>query len=123
MDFQVPFADAERVEWMQYWEETFREEMEIDYKDVPNYNNCVIWVLTDSKEGEQPVLTEWQALYGIPGGMGISCCHSQYVNENLDQLKCRYIVTLSEGTVDRNCQEKGFVEIGRKGNVAAYRLY
>ena len=120
MDFQVPFADAERVEWMQYWEETFQKEMEIDYKDVPNYNNCVIWVLTDSKEGEQPVLTEWQALYGIPAGMGISCCHSQYVNENLDQLKCRYIVTLSEGTVDRNCQEKGFVEIGRKGNVVAY---
>lgn len=122
MDFQVPFASEERVEWMQYWEDTFQEEMSIDHINVPNYNNSVIWVLTDSQKENPPVPTEWQALYAIPKGMGISCSSSEYVNTNIDRLKCRYIVTLSEGTVDENCKQNGFVEIGRKGNVVAYKV-
>jgi len=49
MDFQVPFVDQERVEWMRYWTDTFSEEIEICYKSVPNYESVVIWVLTDSR--------------------------------------------------------------------------
>lgn len=122
MDFQVPFATEERLEWMQYWEDVFQEEMSIESTDVPNYDNTVIWVLSDNKKEEPAVLVDWQALYGIPKGMGISCSTNRYVNDNIEHLKSRYIVTLSEGTVDENCKQSGFVEIGRKGNVVAYRV-
>ncbi len=120
--YQVPFATEERVEWMQYWENTFEAEMELDMEDVPNYNNVVIWVLTDSKGKSAPVLTKWQALYALPEGMGISCCYSDYVNENIHRLKGRYIATLSGGSVDENSREAGFEEIGRKGELVVYRV-
>ncbi len=120
--YQVPFATEERVEWMEYWEETFEEEMELDMEAVPNYNNVVVWVLTDSIEEGAPVLTKWQALYAIPEGMGISCCYSDYVNENIHRLKGRYIATLSGGSVDENSREAGFTEIGRKDGLVVYRV-
>jgi len=69
------------------------------------------------------VLIDWQALYGLSKGMGINCCQSQYVKENIESLKCRYIVTLSEGSVDEACKLQGFEEIGRRENVVAYKLY
>ena len=123
MDFQVPFENQERIEWMQYWTETFADEMEICYESVPNYESAVIWVLSDNVPGEKEVLIEWQALYGVPKGMGINCCQSQYVKENIEDLKCRYIATLSGGTVDEACKQQGFEEIGRRENVVAYKLY
>ena len=123
MDYQVPFANEERVAWMEYWTDTFDAKMEICYEKVPNYESAVIWVLMDNRPGEAPVLTDWQALYAVPKGMGINCCQSQYVKDNIDSLKCRYITTLSGGTVDEACKEQGFEEMGRKGNVVAYKRY
>ena len=123
MDYKVPFASEEKIEWMQYWTDAFGTEMEICYENVPNYESAVIWVLADNKPGEQVVLTDWQALYAIPKGMGINCCQSQYVKDNIDALKCRYLTTLSGGTVDIMCQGRGFEEIGRKDTVVAYRVH
>lgn len=120
--YQVPFKTPERVEWIQYWEDTFEEEIQLNMADIPNYDNVIIWVLSDSKGDEAPVLTQWQALYGVPKGMGISCCFSDYINANIDQLKCKYIATLSGGSVDENSREAGFKEIGRKGDVVVYRV-
>ena len=120
--YQVPFETPERVEWVQYWKDTFEQEIKLDKQHAPNYDNVIIWVLSDSKGDADPVLTEWQALYKVPKGMGISCCFGDYVNENIDQLKCKYIATLSGGSVDENCRKAGFEEIGRKGELVVYRV-
>jgi len=122
-DYQVPFVQQETVEEMQYWADVFEKEIQLDHTNVPNYNNVVIWVLTDTIEGENaPVSTRWQPLYNLPKGMGISCCFSSYVNENMDQLKSRYIAAPAGGSVDKHCRESGLEELGRKGELAFYRV-
>lgn len=122
-DYQVPFTYHDGVQEMAYWEETFDREIRLDHKDVPNYNNVVIWVLTDTREGEKtPVSTRWQALYALPEGMGINCCHSDYVNTNIYQLKSKYIAAPSGGSVDINCRKVGFEELGRRGELVFYKV-
>ena len=121
-DYQVPFASHENVEQMAYWEKTFEKEMKLDMHQAPNYNNVVTWVFSDRKEpGEKEQLIQWQALYALPEGMGISCCYDTYVSENMGKLKSRYIATLSEGGIDRMCREAGYQEIGRKGELVVYK--
>lgn len=121
-DYQVPFASQETVERMEYWDGIFSEEMELELENAPNYDNVIIWVFNDSKDEEGELqLIEWQALYALPEGMGISCCYSDYVLENMEQLQSKYIATLSEGRVDRKCQEAGFEEIGHHGELVVYR--
>lgn len=121
-DYQIPFASCEQEEWMEYWDETFEEEMVLEEDNAPNYDNVVIWVFNDKETEEQELrLTQWQALYALPEGMGISCSYSDYVLENMGQLKSRYIATMLDGRVDRRCREAGFEEIGRKGELVVYR--
>lgn len=121
-DYQVPFASHEHVEQMEYWNYTFRNEMKLDMNQAPNYNNVVIWVFSDRKPKEEnPELTQWQPLYALPEGMGISCCYDSYVSKNIGKLKSRYIATLSEGGIDRMCKEAGYQEIGRKGELVIYK--
>ena len=120
--YQVPFATEERLEWVQYWEDAFAEEMALERVAAPNYDNVVSWVLIDSIEGGTPTLTDWNALYALPAGMGINCCYSDYINDNIKRLKGKYLATLSGGSVDVNCINEGFKEIGRNGNVVIYRV-
>ena len=123
-DYQVPFVSVDKVETMEYWEQTFDQYIEVVEENVPNYDNVVIWVLTDTRQDapEKSVSTEWQALYALPEGMGISCCFSQYVNDNIGQLQSKYLVTVSEGSVDLHCRQAGFEEKGRRGDLVFYKL-
>ena len=62
--------------------------------NVPNYDNVIIWVFAASVEDAgqtRSVLTDWQILYGLPEGFGVSCCYDTYVLENFDTLKSKYI--------------------------------
>lgn len=121
-EYEIPFATTEKVEMMEHWNQVFEQEVSLELEQVPNYENVIIWVLSDSKgEGESQVLVEWQPLYAIPEGMGISCCYSDFVLDNIGQLKSKYIATSADGRVDKACQEAGFYEISRRGEVVVYR--
>ncbi len=121
-DYQIPFTNPECEAQMEYWEETFRAEMPFVEENTPNYDNVTIWVLDDfAKEGDTPTLTQWQALYFIPKGMGISCCYRGYVLDNIDSLKSRYVATFAGGIVDHTCSQAGFPEIGRLDELVVYR--
>lgn len=47
-DYQVPFAEEERVEQAAYWEEVFADNLVLKEEDVPNFDNVIIWVFSDT---------------------------------------------------------------------------
>lgn len=120
--YEVPFATEERQEWMAYWKDAFTENMVLETETVPSYDNVVDWVLTDRIGDAAPVLTDWNALYALPAGMGINCCFSDYIKDNLPDLKSKYVATLSGGSVDIACATAGFMELGRQGDVVVYQV-
>ena len=121
-DYQVPFVEENRQMQVVDWEETFAEKFTLVEENVPNYDNAIIWVFSDTVDGET-VVNKWQLLYGLPKGFGISCCESQYIIANFDNLQNRYIATVNAGEIDGMCREAGFVEIGRDGDMVVYERY
>ncbi len=125
IDYQICFATPERVEKVAYWEEIFDKELELVKEDAPNYDNVVIWVFSDMypiSSSNPMVLTDWQILYGLPKGFGISCCYDTYVLENFDTLQSKYITIPTGGTIQRVCEEKGLRLLGQDESVCVYEL-
>ena len=118
-DYQVPFADQGKVAQIEDWRELFSADLELKREHVPDYENVVIWVFSDSTP-EGAVITKWQVLYGLPEGFGISCCMPDYVIEHMDTLQSRYIATVSGGTIDSMCQDAGYREMGRDEDIVFY---
>lgn len=121
-DYQIPFAQTERVAQVQNWQETFAEELAVTEEEVPNYDNVVIWVFNDITS-EGTVNLKWQLLYGLPKGFGISCCYREYILEHFDTLQSRYIATVAGGEIDERCQSAGYREIGRDVDMVVYERY
>lgn len=120
--YQAPFTDEETVAQVEYWENVFAENLELAEEDVPNYDNVVIWTLGDTT-ADGWVMTKWQKLYGLPAGFGISCCQADYLTDNLESLKSRYIATVSDGAIDGMCQEQGYREIARDTDIVVFERY
>lgn len=120
-EFQVPFANQERTTRLAYWEETFEEKLVLQTENVPNYDNVVIWTLNDMV-GEEQIATEWQVLYELPTGYGVSCCYSDYIIENFDMLQSKYITVPTGGVIAQMCDASGKLLIGADENVSVYEL-
>ena len=130
-DYQVPFAEDARVAQVEYWREIYAENLEMTDENVPNYENAIIWVFSDTVavmnsgkgavEGNiETINTKWQLFYGLPEGFGVSCCMPDYVLEHLDELQCRYLGTVAGGEIDERCAESGWLEIGRDEDLVVY---
>lgn len=125
VDYQICFATDERVAKVEAWEEIFDKELSLNRSEVPNYDNVVIWVFSDTveKDGAQKsVLTDWQILYGLPEGFGVSCCYDTYILENFDALKSKYITIPVGGQIQALCEEKGLRLLGQDESVCVYEL-
>ena len=125
VDYQICFATPERVAKVQSWEQIFTDNLRLEEAHVPNYDNVVIWVFADtvaSEAGAQSVLTDWQILYGLPAGFGISCCYSEYVAENFDTLQSKYLTIPTGGRLQQLCKERKLVCIGQDESVCVYQL-
>ncbi len=122
-DYQVPFAEASRVEKVDACREALAEKMELDLTNAPSYENAVIWVLWDDGERGNMVHCRWQELYALPAGFGISCCEGSYVQQNFDSLHCRYIATQTNAAVDTMCREAGYTELYRDDEMVFYDRY
>lgn len=118
-DYQVPFATADTVAKTESWKEAMKE-MTLT-EDAPNFDNVVIWNLYD-KLDDKIIFMKWQRLYSLPEGFGISCCECEYVVDNMDSLQSKYIVTLTDGTVDKMLEEKGKTLIYKDDEVSMYIL-
>jgi len=123
-DYQIYFAERERVEQVAYWQEVFGRELALREENSPSFDNVVIWTFSDvpadSASGEA-VLTDWQILYALPEGWGISCCYREYVEEHLAELRSLYLTIPVGGKLQRECEALGMERIGQDGSVCVYR--
>lgn len=122
-DYQNRFRNDELVAEIERTEQDFHEKLELDTQNVPNYDNDVIWVTYDydAATGQQ-IITDYQILYGIPSGFGISCCYYDFILENFDALQSKYICTPAGGDIDVLCQERGLEVITQGMNAICYQL-
>lgn len=116
-DYDVPVMDETLKADVDYWKQTFSDKG-LCVSEELGYENTCIWVLTDGGK-----ITNYKELYALPKGMGISCCTESYVLDNIKMLKSRYIATVVDGTIDMQCEQNGFEEIGRTDNVVIYKQY
>ena len=120
-DFGIPEFTAESEARYDYWQQAFADGIEIDPSNVPSYENAIIWEFNDTV-GDEKVMTDWQMLYALPSGTGISCCY-EYTEENFDSVKCRYISAPSGGHIEKLCTEAGYRLVGRDDRFCVYARY
>ncbi len=121
-DYQAPFVQEERLASVERWRETLGERLVPDMGKKPGYENVVIWVLNDTVEGSL-TNTEWQLLYALPEGFGISCCMPDYVTENFETLQSRYLCVVPGGPVEERCIRAGYEKIAESEGAAIYGRY
>ena len=91
-------------------------------EESPGFENVVIWVFKDTVDGIS-ANTVWQLLYALPEGFGVSCCMPEYVAENFDELKSRYLFTAAAGEIDGLCAQAGFEKVGEAGGMVLYQRF
>lgn len=116
--YQIPFRQDELVQTVGEWETAFEKNVELDLTEV-GFQNDVIWTLDGANLDSAP----WQYLYAAQKGMGISCCYKDYVMDNMDILKSRYIAVMPGGEVENLCKQKGYNKLYSSGNMALYQRY
>lgn len=116
---EIPVMAQEKAGEQEYWREVFSEKLMLDSSRRISFSNVVIWTFQDETD-EGAELFDWQILYALPPGFGISCCQPEYVLENFEELKSRYVAAPAGGEVDAACRKAGFEEIGRYGAAVMY---
>ncbi|MCR4678893.1 MAG: hypothetical protein K5679_09070 [Lachnospiraceae bacterium] len=120
-DYDIPMHDERAKENVEYWKTVFEDET-LFVPNAKGYDNTVIWVFIDYA-GETGVVTEYDEMYTLPSGMGISCCYPNYVISNFDNLQSRFILADSRGEVALLCAQKGLKVVGEHENVIMYQRY
>ena len=120
-DFGIPEVTDESAARYEYWQQAFAEGVQLDRTNVPSYDNAIIWEFADDVDGKQ-VVTDWQMLYALPSGTGISCCW-EYTDTNFDDIKCRYISAPTGGDIEKLCIESGYRLIGKDERLCVYARY
>ena len=121
-DYQVPFASEERVATVEEWRQQMKEELILSGEDVPNYDNVVIWAFSDKLDGVN-VNTEWQLLYALPEGFGISCCMPDYIEAHLEEMQSKYICVVRGGVIEERCEQAGYHVVMCDDKTILYRRY
>lgn len=119
-DYQASFLEVSVESEVKRWEEVLSGELVLCERETPNYDNVVIWTLSDEVLGKQ-ALTGWQYLYALPPGFGISCCTSEYVLDSFDVLKSRYLCVAPGGRIEKKCLENGYDKIVENEYAVVYR--
>ncbi len=88
----------------------------------PNYDNTVIWVLSEELP-EGMAYTGWQYLYALPAGFGINCCTAEHVMENFGSLRSRYLCAVPGGPVEEACRQRKYERIAGNEYAVLYRRY
>ncbi|MCD8326679.1 MAG: hypothetical protein LUC90_08395 [Lachnospiraceae bacterium] len=121
-DYQLCFRSEELTSEIEQAAEDMTAGMVLETEDVPSYDNDVIWVLADSSEDGEWLVTDYQILYGLPAGYGISCCYADYVLASFDELQSKYICTAVGGQIDLLCQGRGLEVVAQGMNAVIYQL-
>lgn len=119
--FQIPYGDEAARALFAEEEECFARELVLETKEVPSFDNVVIWVVSDRVDGTEKMVN-WQALYGLPAGYGISCCQGAFCLENLEQLQSKYLLTIPGGSLDDALAKLGRRVLVRDERIVLYQL-
>lgn len=119
--FQIPYGDEAAKTQYAAEKACFDQELILETEEVPTFDNVVIWVVSDRVDGTEKMVN-WQALYGLPVGYGISCCQGDFCLENLEQLKSKYLLTVPGGSLDEALAGWGRREVMRDERVVLYQL-
>lgn len=118
-DYQIPYVTEERQVQIETWRQELAKQVQLEREETPSFENVAIWLLYDNTQ-EGTVGDTWQILYALPEGMGISCCYPEYVTENFQSLKSRYIAAIPGGEVARLCEEAGYALLYSDQDMAFY---
>lgn len=121
VNYDVPYRTAELENDLETLHQELKESMTFTDK-VPSYENTMIWVFSDEVNGEEEMLY-WQMLYATPHEYGINLCYGDFVYENLDTLKSRYVATVPGGKIDLALKEKGAKVLSDNGKIIIYQRY
>lgn len=119
-EFQVPYAVEERRADLESMAKQLSESMELTGK-APNYDNTVIWVLSEQTEGKNETV-DFGAYYAVPKGFGINLCDGGYTDANLEELQSRYIGVTPGGDFEMRCIAAGGTEAGRCESLVVYDM-
>ena len=120
-DYDVPFRQQGTEEKIAFWKDTFEKE-NVKPEGKISFDNTIIWVYFDYDDDGKMVVTDYNSLYAVPAGMGISCCEADYVLSNIDSLKSRFLATAEGGKVDEALKERGLSPLESKDGLMIYRL-
>ena len=88
----------------------------------PSFDNTVCLVLADPKSDfDGSYNTKWQYAYGLPKGFGISYCTFDYVSENINSLKSKYVYVVTGGTIEKMLPKTSEC-IAANDDVSVYKL-
>ena len=117
IDYALPIMTIERQMQIATWSEVLEDTMELQENNVPNYDNVVIWTLSDLNQ-----MMQWQVLYALPAGFGISCSEDTFIIEQFENLQSKYIVVPTGGQVEALCIEYGKKVLIKDEIAALYQL-
>lgn len=121
-EYQIPFQNEERVQEIAIWRDVFADNLILQTEEIPNYENVIIWTFKDQVEGETELL-DWQVLYALPEGFGISCCMDEYLIDNFDSLQSKYIAVPIGGILQGMCEDASKELLYEYGNTAVYIMH
>lgn len=123
----VPNRDREYVteEFIRDVEETrelLKDEMPVvPTGGRPSWDNTVLWVYTDTVDGEE-VIVPWRALYAIPSGYAFNLVFKDtWFDEGYD-LSSRYLAAASGSDTEKRCIKWGAKKLADYCGVVIYRL-
>lgn len=117
-DYQVPYMTSERQTQVEDWRGQFAGELEMKRENVPNYDNTVIWVFNEQSHSGETM--KWQLLYALPEGFGINCCQKDFILDQTDRIKSRYLVAQTGAEVDAKCAAAGWTVLARDADIVLY---
>lgn len=120
--YRVPYSGENVICEVENWSSIFSDCIDLNYENIPSYDNVVDWVIADTVDGEVKEIP-WKVLFALPEGTGISCCLPQYMTKNIDELNSRYIIAVSEGKIDLLCQEKEMDMLAKDEYFVLYKTY
>lgn len=118
----IPLFNEEKLLAINDINNKFIEENDAEGK----WDNTIDWVCEDYfiDEGGNKCYfsTDYSYLYGLTSQMGISVCNSQFIIDNIDNLKSRYIYINRGGAMESLMVENGKELIYSNDAISIYKL-
>lgn len=116
-DRAVPFGEEALKAEITELEEQLAGRMEL--AEGISWDNTVIWLSYDRVDGEI-VSEQWQQLYALPAGFGINHCSQDYVLNNFDGIRSRYIAAIPDGEVEKKLEGSGAVLLAGNDHISIW---